>query len=86
MKLVSPIDFDVGLPGLENERVGFAESTCDYDELMEGVETVDEADTDGDGDGASSDCVLVERVEWIWLVSKLCTLASVSREEIQIKR
>ena len=44
----------------ENERVGFAESNCDYDELMQGVEIVDEEDTDGDGDGASSDCVLGE--------------------------
>jgi hypothetical protein len=41
----------------ENNRVGFAESTCDYDELMESVEIADEGDL---GDGASKDCVLGE--------------------------
>ncbi len=40
----------------ENNRLGFAESTCDYEELIKSIEIVDE---DQDlGDGVSKDCVL----------------------------
>ena len=42
----------------ENRRVGFSESTCDYDLLMEGSEIAE--DTGAMGDGASKDCILGE--------------------------
>ena len=48
----------------ENNRLGIAESNCDYDELVEGVEVLEE-ETEGTatvdlGDGVSKDCVLGE--------------------------
>jgi len=48
----------------ENNRLGFAESNCDYDELVEGVEVLEEEEEDAAvtdlGDGVSKDCVLGE--------------------------
>lgn len=45
----------------ENNRIGLAESTCDYDVLVESEKIVDEGDM---GDGVSKNCVLGEPRLW----------------------